>query len=189
MLALGLHLGGALLDGCDLRGGVVLAGLPLVALGGDSLHAAVGEFSLAGERLRFGAHLCGTLALLVHRAARSGELCFRLVARGQFGDGLCRDGVSAIGFGTVGGKAGLRFRERGAARGVAVDLALGGRMAITRGIGITLCCTGGFARGGLGGSGEFQFGLGGFQRLPLGARIDAGLFNFVLDVGETSAFG
>ena len=61
--ALGGHFGDAGLDGGDLRGRALLAVLPFVALGQDRLHAAVGEFRLARQRLRFGAHLRGEAAV------------------------------------------------------------------------------------------------------------------------------
>ncbi|CEG08928.1 hypothetical protein BN961_02348 [Afipia felis] len=128
--------------------------MPLVALGGDGLHTAVGQFSFAGESLRLGAHMRGTLALLVHPGARGGQLSFGLVACWQFGDGLRRHAMGAVRLGAVGGKTCLRFRERGAARGVAIDFALGARVTFARGIGIALRGTGGFTRGRFGGGGK-----------------------------------
>ena len=83
----------------------------------------------------------------------------------------------------------MGFGQRGFARGVAVDLALGRGMAFARGIGLALRGTPGLAGGGLGGGRRLQFGLGVFQRLPLGGGVGAGLLQLVFDIDEARAFG
>ena len=83
--ALGGDFGDAGLDGRDLRGRALLAVLPFVALGEDRLHAAVGEFGLARQRLRFGAHLRGEPAMAVDVGANGGELRLGVEARRQLG--------------------------------------------------------------------------------------------------------
>ena len=97
--------------------------------------------------------------------------------------------MRGLGLGAVGGEAAVRFGQRRAARGMAVDLALGRGMALARGIGLALGGAPGFARGGFGGRGRLQFGFGGFQRLPLGGGIEARLLQFVLDIDEARALG
>jgi hypothetical protein len=76
--------------------------------------------------------------------------------------------MRAFGLGAVGIEAGMRFGQRRFSRGVAVDLALGGGMALARRIGLALGGAPGFARGAFGRRGRLQRGLGGFQRLTLG---------------------
>src|SRR5436305_14978564 len=78
--ALGLDLGDASLDGRDLRGRALLAVLPLAALGKDRLYPAVGQFRLARQRLRFGAHLCREPAMPVDLSPYRGELGFGVEA-------------------------------------------------------------------------------------------------------------
>ena len=83
----------------------------------------------------------------------------------------------------------MGFGQRRFARGVAVDLALGRGMALARGIGLALRGAPGLAGGGLGGRGHLQFGLGVFQRLPLGGGVGAGLLQLVFDIDQARAFG
>ena len=71
--ALGRDFGDAGLDGGDLRGRALLAVLPFGALGQDRLHAAVGQFGLARQRLGFGPHLRGEAAMAVDVGANGGE--------------------------------------------------------------------------------------------------------------------
>ena len=72
--ALGGDFGDAGLHGLDLRGRALLAGLPFVSLGEDRLHAAVGEFRFARQRLRFGADLGGGAAMAVDLGADRASL-------------------------------------------------------------------------------------------------------------------
>ena len=95
--ALGFDLGDAGLDGRDLRGRALLAVLPFAALGHDRLQPAVGEFGLARQRLRFGAHLRGEAAMAVDLGADGGEPGFGVEARRQFGQR--RGGALMRGFG------------------------------------------------------------------------------------------
>ena len=97
--------------------------------------------------------------------------------------------MRGFGLAAIGGEAGVGFGQRGFARGVAIDLALGCGMAFARGIGLALRGTPGLAGGGLGGGRRLQLGLGVFQRLPLGGGIGAGLLQFVFDIDQPRAFG
>ena len=97
--------------------------------------------------------------------------------------------MRALGFAAIRGEAGVRFRERRFARGVAVDLALRAGVFFTRGIDVAAGGAQGFARGGFGGGGGLQFGFGGLKRLTLAGRIDAGLLKLGLDVDQPRAFG
>ena len=109
--------------------------------------AAVGEFGLARQRLRFGAHLRGEAAMAVDVGANGGESGFGLEARRQFGQRRGGALMRGLGLGAVGGEAAVGFGQRRFARGVAVDLALGRGMAFARGIGLALRGAPGFARG------------------------------------------
>ena len=86
--------------------------------------------------------------------------------------------------GAVGIEAAVRFRQRRLPCGVAVDLALGGGMTFARGIGLALRGAPGFACGAFRRGRGLQLGFGGFQRLALGRRVDAGLFELVLDIDQ-----
>ena len=97
--------------------------------------------------------------------------------------------MRGFGLAAIGGEAGMGFGQRRFARGVAVDLALGRGMAFARGIGLALRGTPGLAGGGLGGGGRLQFGLGVFQRLPLGGGVGAGLLQLVFDIDQARTFG
>ena len=188
--ALGCDLGDAGFDGGDLRGRALLAVLPLVALGHDRLQAAVGQFGLARQCLRFGAHLRGEPAMALDLGANGREPGFGVEARRQFGQrrgrrSHARPAASAA----VGGEAAMGFGQRRFARGVAVDLALGIGMAFARGIGLALGGAPGIARGGFGAGRGLQLGLGGFQRLTLGGGIDAGLLQLGFDIDQPGALG
>ena len=97
--------------------------------------------------------------------------------------------MRGFGLAAIGGEPGMGFGQRGFARGVAIDLALGRGMAFARRIGLALRGPPGLAGGGFGGGGRLQFGLGVFQRLPLGGGVGAGLFQLVFDIDEARAFG
>ena len=167
-----------------------LAVLPFGALGGDRLHAAVGQFGLARQRLRFGAHLRGEAAMAVDLAANGGEPAFR--SRGSAAARPARRRRS---------HARLRprcdRRRDGVWASVSADLRAAWRlisrsvvgMALARGIGLALRGTPGLAGGGLGGGRRLQFGLGVFQRLPLGGGVGAGLLQLVFDIDQARAFG
>ena len=126
------------LDGRDLRRGAFPPLGPGLRLGGDRGKAPLGNLDLAGERLRFGAHLGEPNAIGGDGRAGIGEL------------GLDRDrGCEVFERERCGGARFLRFRERGgdprlrlgqrrAARGDAVELALGGGMAVACGVGLAL---------------------------------------------------
>ena len=187
--ALGGHFGDAGFDGGDLRSRALLAVLPLVAFGEDRLHAAVGEFRLARQRLRLGAHLGGEAAMALDVGADGGKFGFGLKARRQLGQRRIGALMRGVGLAAVGGKAAMGFGQRRFARGVAVDLALGRGMAFARGIGLALRGAPGLAGGGLRARCHLQFGLGVFQRLPLGGGVGAGLLQFVLDIDQARAFG
>ena len=75
--ALGRDLGDAGLDGGDLRGRALPAVLPFAPLGQDRLQAAVGQFGLARQRLRFGPHLGGEAAMAVDVGANARRAGFR----------------------------------------------------------------------------------------------------------------
>ena len=134
-----------------MRGRTGLALLPFVAFGDDRLQAAVGEFRLARQRLRFGPHLGGEAAMAFDVAANGGEPGLGLEARRQFVERGGRTFMRGLGLGAVGVEAAVRFGQRRFSRGVAVDLALGRGMAFARGIGLALRGAPGFARGALGG--------------------------------------
>ena len=187
--AFGLDLGDAGLDGFDLRGRAGLAALPFVALGGDRLQAAVRQLGLARQRLRFGPHLRGDAAKAVNAGSNLGEPGFGVQAGGQFGQRRMRALKRALGLAAVGRETGVGFGQRRLARGVAVDLALGRGMTFARAIGFALGGAPCIARRSLAGGSRPEFGLGGLERLPLGAGVDAGLLQFVLDVDETGALG
>ena len=123
--ALGRHLGDARLDGRDLRSRALLADLPFVAFGRYRLQAAIREFGLARQRLRFGAHLRGEPAMAVDLGPYLAKLRLGVEARRQFGQR--RRGASCAAAASMRSavEAALRFGQRRAARGVAVDLALG----------------------------------------------------------------
>jgi len=97
--------------------------------------------------------------------------------------------MRAMGLKAVGGEAGVSFGQRRLPRGVAIDLALGIGMAFARGIGLALCGTPRIARGGFGSRRSLQLGLGGFQRLTLGARIEAGLIEFGFEFDQPRTLG
>ena len=166
-----------------------LAVLPFGPLGQDRLHAAVGQFGLARQRLRFGAYLRCEAAMTVDVGANGGEPGFGVEARRQFGQRRRGALMRAIGLGAVGVEAAVRFGQRRFPRGVAIDLALGSGMTFARGIGLALRGTPRIARGGLGGGCGLQFGFGGFQRLTLGGGVDAGLLKFVFDIDQPRALG
>ncbi len=97
--------------------------------------------------------------------------------------------MRALRLAAVGGEAGVGFGQRRLPRGVAVDLALGRGMTFARAVGLALGGAPGVARRSLRGRGRLEFGFGGFEGLPLGAGVDAGLLQLVLDVDETGALG
>ena len=186
---LGGHFGDTRFDDGNLGGRALLAILPVGALGHDRLHAAVGEFGLARQRLRLGTHLRCEPAMALDVGANGGKPRLGVVGWRQFGQ--CGSGalVRGFSFAAIGGEAGVGFGQRRSARGVAVDFALGGGMAFARGIGLALRGPPGLAGGRLGGGRRLQFGLGVFQRLPLGGGVGAGLFQFVFDIDKPRPFG
>ena len=122
----------------NLRERAVAAIAPLLAVGGDGVEAAVGELGLAGERLRFGAHLRGVVALDLDVGADRGELFLDLGGgreRGERCFGLLLAGARLV---AAGGEPGLGFVERGDPRGVAGDLALRGGVQFTGCVGLLL---------------------------------------------------
>ena len=129
--ALGRDLGDAGFDGRDLRGRAGLAVLPFVALGRDRLQAAVRQFRLARQRLRFGPHLRGERG--DGRRSRCGRRRVWFRSRGSAAirraprrrsHGRRRASVrSAV-------EAAVRLGQRRFARGVAIDLALGRRHGV-----------------------------------------------------------
>ena len=155
----------------------------------DRLQAAVRQFGLARQRLRFGPHLGGEAAMAVDVGANGGEPGFGLEARRQFGQRRGGALMRGLGLGAVGIEAAVGFGQRRLPRGVAIDLALGSGMALARGVGLALGGAPGVARRSLGGGCGLQLGLGGFQRLPLGGGIDAGLLQFVFDIDQPRALG
>ena len=185
----GGHLGDARLHGLDLRGSALLAVLPIVALGQNRLDAAIGKLRLAGQRLCLGADLRGKPAMAVDLGADRSKLALGVEACRQFEKRCGGVLMRALGLHAVGGEAAARFGQRRAARGMTVDLALGRRMTLARGIGLALGGAPGFPRGSLGCCGSLLVGLSRLQCLPLGGGIEAGLFEFVLDVDETGALG
>ena len=163
--------------------------LPVGPFGRYRLHALVGQFGLARQRLGLGPHLGCKAAVPVDLGANGGEPRLGLEGRRQFG----QRGVGALmrGFGlaAIGGETGMGFGQRGFARGVAIDLTLGRGMALARRIGLTLRGPPGLAAGGLGGGRRLQFGLGLFQRLPLIGGVGAGQLQFVFDIDEARTLG
>ena len=109
--ALSLHLGDARLDGRDLRGCALLAGLPLVTLGDDRLHAAICEFGFARQRLGFGANLRGEPAMTIDLGPDFAEFRFGFEARRQLAKCHSRGFVSSGCLGAVVTEAALRFGE------------------------------------------------------------------------------
>ncbi len=81
--ALGACLGAALLDGRDMRCGVVLAFVPVLALGRDRLQAAIGQLGLARDRLFLDPHLGQRLALAGDDVVDRRELFLELGGGGQ----------------------------------------------------------------------------------------------------------
>ena len=187
--ALGGHFGDAGLDGGDLRSRALLAVLPFGAFRQDRLHAAVGEFGLARQRLRLGTHLRCEPAMALDVGTNRGQPGFGVEGRRQFGQRGSGALMRGFGLAAIGGETGVGFGQRRFTRGVAIDLALGCGMAFARGIGLALRGTPGLAGGGLGGGRRLQFSLGVFQRLPLGGRVGAGLLQFVFDIDKSCAFG
>src|SRR6185437_1648906 len=108
--------------------------------------------------------------MILDVAADGGEPGFGLKARRQFGQRVVRRLMRALDLGAVDGEAAICFEQRRFARGVAVDLALGRRMALTRCIGLALGGAGGFTRCTLGGCGGLYVGMGDLQRLALASR-------------------
>ena len=100
--ALGLDLGDAGFDGSDLRGRARLAVLPLVALGGDRLQAAVGQFGLARQRLGFGPHLRRDAAMTVDLGANLDKPGFGVETGRQLVERRMRALECALGLGAVG---------------------------------------------------------------------------------------
>ena len=187
--ALGRDLGDAGLDGRDLRGRALPAVLPFGSFGQDRLQPAVGQFGLARQRLRFGAHLRGEAAMALDVGADGGESGFGVEARRQFGQRRGGALMRGIGLGAVGIEAGVGFGQRRFPRRMAIDFALGSGMAFARGIGLALRGAPGVACGSLGCGSGLQFGLGGFQRLTLGGGLGAGLLEFVFDIDQPGPFG
>ena len=148
--ALGLHIGDARFDGRDLRGRALLAGLPFVAFGRDRLQAAVRKLGFAGQRLRFGAHLRGEPAMAVDLGPHVAELGFGIEARRQLAKRSRRSFMGSGRLQAIAGQAVVRLRQRRAARGMAIDLALGAGMTLARGIGLALRRAPGIARLALG---------------------------------------
>ena len=62
-------------------------------------------------------------------------------------------------------------------------------MTFARGVGLALGGAPGVARRRLGSRGRLELGFGGLERLPLGAGVDAGLLQLVLDVDQPRALG
>ena len=147
--ALGSDLGDAGVDGGDLRGRAGLAVLPFAALGEDRLQATVGQFGLARQRLRFGAHLGCEAAMVVDVGPHGREPPFDVEARRQFGQRRGGALMRAKGFGEIGVETVVSFRQRRLPRGVAADLALGRGMAFARGVVLALGGAPGIARGNL----------------------------------------
>ena len=87
----GLRCGGAF-ERRDLRRRAVAARLPVLALGGDRLQAAVGKLRLAGQRLRFGTHFGDAGAMALDLVAQAGQLDFEIGRRRHSGERLlgCR---------------------------------------------------------------------------------------------------
>ena len=127
--------------------------------------------------------------MTVDIAADRGEPRFGVEARRQFGQR--RGGALMGGFrlGAVGVEAAVSLGQRRLPRGMAIDLALGIGMTLTRGIGLALRRPPLLARGGLRSGSGLQLGFGGFQRLALGGCLDAGLLELVFDVDQPCPLG
>ena len=163
--------------------------MPFIALGQDCLHAAVGEFGLARQRLRLSAHGDRRVPVAIDVGAHLGKPRLGVEAWRQFGERRGRALVRGIGLREIGIEAAVRFRQRRVSRRMAVDLAFGRSMALARGVGLVLCGAPGVARGGLGRSCGLQFGLGGFQRLTLGGSVVARLLQLVFDIDQARPLG
>ena len=122
-------------------------------------------------------------------AANGGEPRLGVEGRRQLGERGVGALMGCLGLAAIGGETGMGFGQRGFARGVAIDLALGRGMAFARRIGFALRGPPGLAGGGLGGGGRLQFSLGVFQRLPLVGGVGAGLLQLMLDIDEARTFG
>ncbi len=83
----------------------------------------------------------------------------------------------------------MRLGQRGFARRVAVDLALGYGMTLARGIGLALRRAPGLARGTLGRGGRLEIGFRGLHGLTPGAGLGAGLLQLILDVDQPRPLG
>ena len=191
-----LHLGDARFDGRDLRGRTLLAGLPFVTFGRYRLQAAVRKLGFARQRLRFRAHLRRKPAMAIDLGPHLAELRFGVEARRQLAKRGGRGFMGGGDFRAVAGQAVVGFGQRGAARRVAVDLALGAGMTFARGVGLALRRAPGVARLALGrgGCGDGLTGggdrlLGRLQRLPPLGHFRARALDLALDIGKTRALG
>ena len=178
------------LDGRDLRRRALLAVLPFVALGEDRLHAAVGKFGLARQRLRFGADLGCEPAMAVDLGADGGELGLGLEARPAIrparrwrsrcaASASVRSAVRRL-------RASVSAERRAAWRLISRSVAAwrsraasASRWAARQASRAAVSA----ADGGL------LLGFRGLQRLPLGGGIEARLLEFVLDIDEARALG
>ena len=187
--ALGRDFGDAGFDGGELRSCALHAVLPLGLLGDDGLQAAVRQFGLARQCLRFGPNLCGKAAMALDIGANRGQFRLGFDARGQFVECRCRGLMRSFGLAAVGSEAGMRLGQCRFARRVAIDLAFGIGMAFARRISFALGGAPGFTGRRFSGGRSLQPGLGCFQHLSFGGGVDAGLFQLMLDIDQTRALG
>ncbi len=122
-------------------------------------------------------------------AADCGDLRLGVAGVGQLGQRLHGLGLHFGGFLAVEGEAALCFGERRFARGVAVDLALGGGLLLARGVDSAAGVAQRIAGGAFGGGGGLEIGVGLFQRLAADGGVLAGLGQFVLDIGQAGTLG
>ena len=176
----------------ESRNLVLRAGLALQPAGlfvAERVEAAVGHLGLAHDGLLLGADFSGLGALAGDVVAHAGELGFQIGHRRQRGQPGFSFGLGGGGFVAAGGQARARFGQSRHARRVAVQLALGGFLAVARGGSFALAFARRGAGLGFGGDGRLQRGFGGGNDATGGFGFGTGDLLLGFDVGEAGAFG
>ena len=186
---LGPRLSGALPDGGDLRGGVVLALVPGRALAGDRLQPAIRKLGIASDRLRFDTHLGKRRAVPRNVVVDPGEFGFEIGGGRKRGERFlsllaCGGRLIVTGAGPL-----PCLLKRRNPRRIAADLAFGGGMLLAGGIGPVLrlapACAGLGLRRRCGG----QRCFGRVDDAAGGVHFATGSVEFALDRLQPAAFG
>ncbi len=160
-----------------------------MAFAADGLQAAIGQFGVAGDRLRFDANLRQGRTIVGDGLLDLRQFGLDLAGRRQCLQRRLGFGAGRACFIAAGAGALLRFLQRGNARRIAGDLALGGDVVFARRVGKLLGLAPAGARLDLGGGGGGARGFRCLQRAHVVFHLGARGVQFGFDGCEAAAFG